>query len=267
MGRLLKFEWKRLLNYKSFWIILLIVVVFSVLSVAILKAGNSMLGAIGGDMVQSEEIGEAETTEIELLGVDSIVSGMGDSLITLLPIFVAIFVASEFTNGTLKNVLSRGYSKPKVYVSKLISSSIAATIIIVAAVVPNTILSTIFWRFSDGCVDWIKVLNIILVKVVCFYAVVSLAVFISMTVRSVGGAVALNIGLIRFTPFILTSIATLCGEEIDTLSKYEITTIITNLSDTTTVTDKDIVLALLIGLIYISVSSIIGLVVFYERDL
>jgi len=267
MIKLLNYERKRLLRTKSFWIVLTVAAIFTVFSLLMMKNSDLFMSAIGVDMILTGEIEDVIDEPIRLLGVDALISCAGNLLITLLPMFISIFVASEFSKGTLKNVISKGYSKTKVYFSKLIACCLASTTIIAVVAIINTLLATTFWGFSEGSIVWIKLISILSVKLLSFYALVSLSVFIAMTVRSSVGAIAINIGVVQFTPALLTSIAVIIRKEINLFVKYELSTVIIRLSDYKMVEQHEITSALIISLIYIVITCIIGNIIFLRRDI
>ncbi|MDR0500539.1 MAG: ABC transporter permease [Coriobacteriales bacterium] len=268
MLRLTKYEFKRLFHSKSFWIFLAIVVFFSAFQIVIMANSTALTNSVSLGML------EVDTTDgnllndesIQLLGIDGLISGAGDHLITLLPILLSIFIASDFSNKTLRNVVAKGYAKYQVYLAKFFCACFATTIFVIISSVIASVLSSILWGFSNAIIDYGKTASIFLAKLMSFYGLTSITVLVSMTVQNIGGSVAINIVITRFAPYILTSVATLLGEEINAFSKYEISTVINSLPDTSAEFSA-VCFAFLVSIVYLAISNAVGTYVFQKRDL
>jgi len=267
MLKLLNYERKRLVKSNCFWIILLVTSLFAVISIVLIRNIPTFLTAIDADIVQIENSLRDLGIPFRLFGSDALIFGAGDFLSIPLTILIAVLFASEFSNGTIKNVLSKGYPRTSVYLSKLISCCAAVTIIVFASASISSVFATIFWGFSDGIVLWGRLVVIFFVQLLAFYAIVSLAAFVSSIIRNTAGAVAANIVLFAFFPSILTFSAMLQGLDHMFFTRFEITNIIASLTDSVTVGTGDIIRTLCVSLVYIGITSTAGIVVFNRRDI
>lgn len=105
MRKLLQFEFRKLRQQKSFYICCFLLIVFVLLSALL----NKIILEHSADPIQAPT------------GTDGITSALASGNITLIiGIFTALFVCEDFTDGIIKNIYAKGYSRNKVYFSKLI---------------------------------------------------------------------------------------------------------------------------------------------------
>ena len=265
MNRLLTYQLRYALKTRSFRWIIFAVGFFSVISVLLLKFGDNLISQMPGmDMIETS--GEQMEKPI-MYGVVALISGLGDTLITLIPILISIYVSSDFANGTVKNILARGYSRPQFYVSKLLVSMIVATVLMVVSAGLQSLLSSAIWGFSSRTIDCSRLFLVLGVKILAFYALVSICVFLSFLFgRATGLAVAGNIVVIRFLPTLLTSLALMMKLEANAFSKYEISTMITSLADLSA-SNQLLIRVFLLSVIDVFLSTMVGMGLFARRDL
>lgn len=114
MKNLLKLELRKIRKQKSFYICTLVMVGLLFLSVLTSDALSK----------NSELAGQFSSS-----GFDIIVSSLNSSSFLLVAgIFVALCVCNDYEQETIKNIYARGYSRKRVYFSKLISVWISTTI-------------------------------------------------------------------------------------------------------------------------------------------
>ena len=129
MLNLLKSDFYKLKKSKSLWICIVLCVVFDVI----------MVSAIQMDFTHelaNPNMGNPEY--VHALELSSNASGIW-ALSYFLPlglnvlivgVFIAVFVSSEFGFGTMKNTLSRGADRTKVFLSKVIVCSCASVVML-----------------------------------------------------------------------------------------------------------------------------------------
>ncbi len=267
MSRLLSYQFKYLLRTRSFRVIMSILSCYSAISVLILKYGTNLLPSMPDVIETTDEVAASISSSVSMYGADALISGIGDSIVTLLPILIAIFVSSDFSEGTIRNILTRGYSKAQYYFSKLLTSFVVSTIFIFVSAGIQTTIASLFWGFSNGTTDFARVMLIFGSKIISIFALVSICVLISFFFRRANGiAVAANIIAIRFAPFILTSLASIMKLDINAFSKYEISTIISSLPDSSSCSNDTIFHAIMLSAIYLVLSTSVGILYFKKRD-
>jgi ABC-type transport system involved in multi-copper enzyme maturation permease subunit len=180
MTRLLKFEFRKLFTGKSTYILFAIMAGMSVLSVVVQNFSvfaSLMLSLTGG----SQDAMFAATNTLSSSNFEIVIA-----------IFVAIFVCSDYDLQTNKNILSRGFTKSKVFFAKLI---VVFTTVIVELVLLFAInFFTGWWILGfNTSADLGVGFERIGVMFVMALAETALFFAISVLLRKTGGAIALNI--------------------------------------------------------------------------
>lgn len=119
MRKLLKFEIRKLLKMKSFYICLLICLLMLSIEYILTRNNN-------------------QTTANALKS--SLVSSY---LVIILSIFTSFYTCEDYQYGTIKNIYSKGYSRTKVFLSKYIISSIVTILYSIIIILFAFILSNL----------------------------------------------------------------------------------------------------------------------------
>ncbi len=110
-------------------------------------------------------------------------------------VFISLFVCSDYTNGTLKNIIARGFGRISIYASKYIVSLTAATLYTIFCWVMGFLSGTIFWG-AGSLAENETILNfavILLVQLLSVYAYTSMFFLISTLLKKTGGSIAVGI--------------------------------------------------------------------------
>ncbi len=188
----------------------------------------------------------------------------GNSLITMLTaIFTSIFISGEFIHGTIKNSAARGVSRIQLYISKLLTCMSFAVIILAAEMLAMLLTELIIWE--PGVFDADKMVKSIiglLLGMFPYLAFISIFTAISFCVRT-GGSTAVNILAVMFGGLLFqmaSSASSLdmtfawpgCAMNI-TAKYYENTWLAAA--------------AVIASIVYIVLSSLIGITVFSRKDI
>lgn len=201
MGKLLKFEFRKLFRQKSFYICGAILV------------GLIILSAFTMNMLMlMEQSMTAEGMSVEMIADTSIFSGLfmlitslaGSDFSIVLAVFISLFVCADYTNGTLKNIIARGYGRISVYASKYIVSLIGASILTVVCWLAGFLSGAAFWGFGSFTADAsaMKYVSVLLLQLLGVFAYTSEFFFISALLKKTGGAIAVGI----IAPLVITMI-------------------------------------------------------------
>ena len=146
MKRLLQFELRKLLHAKSLFICVGIVFVLSMLNVVLYRVMISL------SITMSGNVGDIGQVLIPNSAGDWLATCIGSSSFnTVIPIFVVIFVCEDYTQKTIKNVYSQGYTRTQVYFAKSIVVLIAATASFILTLLFNLVIALIaFGSFGDA---------------------------------------------------------------------------------------------------------------------
>ncbi len=261
MLNLFKSDFYKILKSKSLkvcWLIMLF------LAVLIPVINNAMM----------DQMTEAAKTQPDMIlpifdGFKSIflsISGGGGNVMIVLAILAAIFISSEFTNGTMKNIASKAYSRTQIYLSKLLVILIANTVILLSFIACSAVTGTILWGFGTAPDDAVsKVLTFLGVEIILFLGLTALFTMIGMLIRNVGGAIAVNICIYMFATIIISLLQYFVFKDSE-ISKYWIINN-TIMAAETTVTSETLRISIVNGLIFLIAPSLIGGFFFNKNDI
>ncbi len=108
MNKLIKLEFRKLFSSISYYICLVVILIMLFLTMIISKISAEQLN-------QLNMFNAVKTTR----------TALDNSMLSLISsIFLAVFISQDESLGTIKNIISRGYSRTKIYFSKYIVSLI-----------------------------------------------------------------------------------------------------------------------------------------------
>lgn len=181
MLNLLRSDFYRLFKSKSYYICMGVEFALALLQIVIMYIMN-------------------KTNASPVIPMDFNGSSFGMSLITggnipmMLGISTAIYVTADFSHGTMKNVVSKGFSKILIYLSKLITMIAASYLFIFATMLVGTISATILsGKLGDFTGEYVGVIfKTIGIELLLYTALTSILLLFSMVVKNLGGVIAIN---------------------------------------------------------------------------
>jgi len=240
MTRLLKFEFRKLFFQKSFYICGGISLILMIATMVISRMASLMIpeGAI---------LNPANN------GVNAALSAIDLSSIQLiLPIFLPLYICMDFTQGTIKNILARGFSRNQVLWSKYIVSVVAG---LAVYAIHFVCALTLGWIFG-GPGEWgLKAIASLGVQTLILIASVSFYFMLCMIFQTMGASISLGILLPSVGGTVL-NITQLLTEaygvdlKID-LSYISVTGLTGKISDLHGFHKSDLISCLLVSLIYV----------------
>lgn len=248
MNNLMKFELRKLFRMKSFYICLLISVFFEVLSVVVSILLN----------------GVAEMPKETILAFDSVFSAIGNGqLEILLAVFISLFVCCDYTEGTIKNIISHGFSRGQVYATTYVVLILAGWIFVISDMAVGFVLTAILGGVGTPASHFVPVLLINFLLVVAY---VSLFHFFGVLFRKNGGAIAVGIVFpICLSIAVMVAQALFQKIQLD-LSMVQINQCLSKLSGDS-VSLKQMGIATLCSVAYIALFGIAGAIVTRKREL
>ena len=185
MSKLLRADFFRILKSKLTIISLALAAGLPIVVFGAMFGFDAFLQAIGG-------------TELTDLGVARSLIGSSYSLSNnigiVIPIFSAIFVCFDVSQGTLRNKLITGSSRIQVYLSHLITSIVYCVVIINIYFAFNFIyLCLFFGAGSLGTDAAIYMLQLFVCGTLTFVFIASIATFFSLALKSVAPAIIFTI--------------------------------------------------------------------------
>lgn len=175
MGQLFRFETRKIIRQKSFYICFGISFLILVLNAIIMKISAN---DAGNDIVFSP-------VKFSMSAI------VGSSFIMLLGIFTALYCCDDVSNNTMKNIYSKGYSRAKVFFAKYIVSLSASLIVAIAFFLISFMLGKVLGNADEAITKTFAGSIILQLLVVVGYHAVYFS--LAMIIGKVGGSVALNI--------------------------------------------------------------------------
>ena len=175
MGNLLNFEFRKLVRQKSFYICNLVLVVLIFLSAFMTKALFDNM----------EEITQPLPTAVGM--VQTALSGGNAALI--IGIFVALFASEDYTDGTMKNIYAKGYSRTQVYGAKLVSVAFFSLTACLVSFAGSFAAGAVFFEIGSG-LDIHTLLVLLTQTIVMVLGYTALFFAISMILKKTGSAIA-----------------------------------------------------------------------------
>ncbi|MBO4838630.1 MAG: ABC transporter permease subunit [Lachnospiraceae bacterium] len=264
MGRLLRFEFRKLFRQPSFYVCLGVTALLAFLSVYALYSMSQVV------MEDFSSVADLSPSELAMLAGFTQASGRGqlvtalssDNVTLLLGIFTALFICSDYNMKTAKNIIGRGYSRTGWLSAKLAGAGTACLLFCAAAMAVSYIAGTAFWKAGEVNS---RDITLLLVQVLIMLGYTALFVFWSVLLRSSGGAIALNLIVPLLLGLLLTILDYLIFKDGDTMSKYWLARAMTTASDIT-VKSKDLWRAGLLGAVYTAVFTGLSYLVVSKRD-
>jgi len=259
MLNILKSEFYKLKKSKAFWVCTALCLIFGIIMIVAMQSGMTM--------AQQPNHDPDLDSMLELI---PLVSGtfmlgylisMGFNTI-FVGIFVAVFISSEFSYGTMKNTLSRGADRIKVFFIKFLVCGCAALIMQFVFMITVLLAGTIIWGF--GTATFSGMLGMVLTQSLLTLAYTALFTFISMTMRAGGGAIAVNIMCVTMASTLLDAISMLFGGKLN-LNNYWIGGAVSKLA-TITPASGDIIQGIIIATAWGAAAILFGMTLFKKQD-
>lgn len=264
MGRLLRFEFRKLFRQPSLYICLAVTALLTFLSVYALYSVSQAV------MEDFSSVQGMSPSEIAMLAGFSETSGRGqmlkalssDNVTLLLGIFTALFICSDYSMRTAKNIIGRGYTRTGWLTAKLAAVSCGCLLFCAAAMAVSYISGTAFWKSGEvQSRDFV----LLLVQLLVIFGYAALFVFWSVLLRSSGGAIALNLVIPLMLGLILTILDYLIFKDTETLSRYWLADAMSKASNILA-DGKDLWHAALLGAAYTAVFTGLSYFVVSRRD-
>lgn len=184
-------------------------------------------------------------------------------------VFAAIFISSEFQHGTMKNMLSKGADRTKVFFSKFIVVACVSLAMMILFMLTTFVAGTAMWG-TAGSADAGKMAGMILTEMLLIISYAAFFTFIAVTLRSMGASLATSIVSVFLVASLLGLVNNLFNITINgtalNFADYWIGGAMSNLA-TLTPTIKNIVTGIIVGLAWGAASITGGLIHFRKVDI
>ncbi|MBP5254133.1 MAG: ABC transporter permease [Lachnospiraceae bacterium] len=206
MERLIGFEFRKLFRRPAFYVCMGITVLLTLLAAL---TSYFFLVFIMDIIPDSEFMGDA-LIEAGINGRAYLMNAVSNgNVITILAVFIALFICEDYTDGAAKNVIGRGFGRVEWVLARYITAFVAALILTAVAMLSGFAIATIIGGPGEG---WnIGTVGLIGLQVLLILGYTAMFTFFSLLVRKAGGAIALNL----FVPAVITAALTLADTFID----------------------------------------------------
>lgn len=248
MLNLLSADFYKLKHNKSYWICTLIAVLFGVL-IALINWGQSRGGS--GD-IPSEVVINSMAMVIYY-----------NTIPFFAAIFISMFITSEYTNGTIKSIVSKGFGRELTYLSKLVVAAVATAVILLAAMLTTYIGCSIAFGFDAADIG--KLLQIFAFELPPHIAFAAFFTMIATVLKNSGSSIAICLSSLMFVDLALSLLTAVLHIKLD-LGQYWLSKIVGNMCIVNPPIDY-VIRAVIVSTVVFIVSTAIGMFVFKKRDI
>ena len=190
MFKLLNFEFRKLIRQKSFYICI-----------------AAMLALLVGSAYTTELMtAKSGVEDPSLSGISYLMEAIsGSALSAVLAVFIPLFICEDYASGTIRNIITRGFSRLEIFVAKLIAVLAATVLMTAVCLAAAYLVGTAFWGAGEPSLgsEQIKIL-LCQLSVIAAYATLFFAV--SSMIQKVGGSIAICL-ILPMAAVILLSLA------------------------------------------------------------
>lgn len=250
MGKLLHFEFHKLIRQKSFYICLAVAVAMLFIS------------------TYTTYLMQKDAVDVSQMGIDgmSVMIGAvsGGTLSMVIGVFVPLFVCEDYVSGTIRNIVTRGYTRLGIFLAKLIAVLFASAIMTIVCMVAGYLVGVLFCAPGEQPFDAYTV-KILLCQLAVMLAEASLFYAISTVLQKTGGAIAICLVLPMVLTIVLALADTALAEKEIQLSGYWLERINGTLA-VFDVKSEDMKKALLTALSYFVVTTVGSFVAIAKKE-
>ncbi len=200
MKKLLKFEFRKLLRQKSTYICFALLMVFAILSAVCVYLMS--YPTYDYDPNTGMSIMIPATFKISDFITSAIAPLMMYPLFFIvLAVFISSYYCGDKSNGTIKNVLAKGYTREKVFFAKYIVSLVYTLTVTILAFFVSFIVGLIVVGNANGF-DGKLILNLFC-QILVVLGMHALMITISASMNKKGGSIAVNVLMTIFIPVII----------------------------------------------------------------
>lgn len=269
MRQLLAFEYRKLVRSKALYICLIVMAVLSVAGVIITRSTMNMLNSFGG--MYDDDLMGAGGFFSGYSGMRYLVSSCkGTNMTIFFAIFVTIFICADFTEGTIKNIVARGFSREKVFFAKSIVICSGSVVFSILSMLVGFIAGTIAFEAGSGFDGGVVVT--LLVQLLAMIAYTMMNVLLGVLFGKLGGALTLGIIIPLVYPLIIQLLDLLIvvlsknyDVRSDFFSRFTVGTNIDKISELD-VPGNDLLIAAVIFAVYILFFTLLGVLAIRKKE-
>ena len=264
MKNLLRSDFYRLFRSKSFYICTFVAALLMALNIFIIDWSIRVTSTLENAAATMPFAVNPYTNGISY----GMIAFTGGDVHMFIAIFTAIFITAEFSHGTMKNAVSKGFHRVQIYSTKMITMTAAAFLMMFVMFVIGTIAATIVTG-TLGDISGVligQMLKTIGMEFLLHTSLIAIFVMIAMTIKNIGGVIAIDIiGVITLSGLVYLLLEFLFKNTIH-FTKYSLINNIKFYYMNTTATGDDYLRSILVGIAFLVVATALGIFAFIKTD-
>ncbi len=260
---MIKADLYRIFRTKGVYITTILLLLFISLQVI-----SNKIGFVGVSTNTTEYFNEVNSQKFTGSIAPFVMVKYVDNLLYFILPFIIFISSADFSSGAVKNILSSGVSRTKLYLTKLFLSCFTCFLIlfinIIIAITIGTILNGFGGEFNAEFI--IRLLKPFSAQLFMFLAVTCVGVFFVFTTKKTASVNSLYIAFC-ICPVILIFMFMRINSDFEFLKKYDIISNLRMLSNFEILSTTDFTRAMLIGTFYILTSTIAGIYFFNKSEI
>lgn len=268
MFNLIRGEFYKLRKGRNLWVCLIASVIFILflyvtMSLADhLQASENAKTNIGVEVIEGDsgiwnQIGIIDMTQQALGGIGGIITA----------VFACIFVIGEFNNGSIKNIVGKGYSRWKIFAAKYITTVVTAAFLLFFMTIVSLVVGMIVAGTENIDKSFLFDLSVYAgLEIILGASLTGIMVVISEYTRNLGIGITISLGVIMFSSFLFSFFDLLCHSLNVKPSNYWLMDLITD-CPVTGVDSGFAIRAVVMSFVWIALSMILGIMHFQKADI
>lgn len=128
----------------------------------------------------------------------------GNTFQVFILILTSMFIVIEFTTGSMKQIVSKGFSRTKILLAKFITLSVANILIMVLIVLLSFLIGGLHWGFGDIDMTTISQMSKLLgIQILGVIGYTALTMMIAYLFRSNAACITINFVVIMFSGLLI----------------------------------------------------------------
>ncbi len=115
----------------------------------------------------------------------------------IIPVLIALFIGTDYSDGTIRNKLMVGHKRCNIYLANLITSVSAAELVLLSGMAASYLTGLIVFKYT--CLSAVEILMFLLTGVFITASMTAICTFLAMLIHSKAGGIAAAI----MTSFVL----------------------------------------------------------------
>jgi len=260
MMNIIRADLYRIARSKGMYIAFGIVLAISVVLTVVQGMGADTMIVFEGNFLTGTEIEQVAVNGANAAA--ALISLASLIIMLVIPIFT-IVAGPIFQDGTVKNEVSWGISRTKLYAARLVIVGVLSVLLLVTLVGVGTGIATILWGFGDGGLD---ILASFAALSFMYVAAGWTGVFLVFTIKNGFVVVEVFGGLMIGVGFI-AMILGMAGVNVEAMLYFDMMTNVARLANAAQLETRSLLLSLGVGMIWLVVPTVIGLTRFQRAEI